>query len=470
MAPETIEALFRRFYWDPIAFCNEMFPEKERPREWQPEVIAAIITCPWIAIAACRKAGKTRLAAFIALWFLCTRANSLVLTIAPTWDQVKDGLWADIRHLWAASKLHGIFPSWEPLQTELKTHPLTPKWRAIGLTSDDVQNLEGRHPASGQPALIIFDESKGVPDVFFESIQGMLGEAGVQSRVLAIGTPGRPLGWFYRAFSRERHLWRTFKVRATDIPRLAKRAADRLERIKNPEDPFYRQQELAEFCGADEGVVIPFSRIEKAIGRKFEFSETWRKVASLDAAGEGQDESVLMFRHGPVILRGIAWDGWDEMKSAERVVKEMLRPDKGRPFIPNVFVYDKVGIGAGIGSRIKQLLKGTPIQVVGFRGGDPPRDREQYASLKAEEVFGLRERFITDVPDAYGEPGPHISIPDVPFLIEQLSAWTQDTTARDRTIVVDPDDSPDWADACMMSFAADRLGQSVKGITPSFLR
>lgn len=464
MSTESIQALFERYTWDPMAFCTDMFPEKERPREWQPEVINAIIKSPWIAVAACRKAGKTRLAAFIALWFLCTRANSLVLTIAPTWPQVKDSIWADIRHLWIVSKLPRIFPSWEPLHTEIKTHPLTPKWRAIGLTSDTVQNLEGRHPASGQPALIILDESKGIRDDFFESIQGMLGEAGVQSRLIAIGTPGLPMGWFYRAFARERHLWNQFKVKASDIPRLAGRAEERRKRV-GAEDPFYLQQEMAEFCGGDEGILIPFSRVEKAIGRVFAPQPTWRRIAALDIAGTGDDESVLTFRTGPMITKIESWQGWDPMKSASRVAESLAR------FDPEVFVYDDVGIGGPVGSRIRELVGNKRMQIVGFNAGKSPRDKERYANIKAEEAFVLRARFLADVPDINGVMGPDVGLPlNEPMVVEQLCSWTTDYNEKGRTKVIDPPDSPDHADSSLMNFAADRLGQSVRGVTPSFLQ
>jgi hypothetical protein len=464
---EEIRALVEGWYWNPLKFCADVFGEQ--PREWQPEVIASVIKNPWVAVAACRKAGKTRLAAYIVLWFLCTRANSLVLTIAPTWKQVVEALWADIKFLWINSKLPRIFPTWRILETEVKTHPLTPKWRAIGLTSDDVQNLEGRHPAAGQPALVILDEAKGVRDIFFESTMGMLGELGVESRLLAISTPGLPRGFFYRGFSRERHLWKQFKIAATEIPRLAARAEARRLRV-GADDSFYLQQEMAEFSGGDEGILIPFSRVEKAIGRRFLASPVWVHVAALDIAGEGDDDSVLTFRHGPVLTRAVAWQGWDPMKSAYRVA-DALRDWLATFAGPATFIYDEVGIGAGIGSRIRELVAGDGrLSVHGFNAGRTPRDKERYENLKAEEIFFLRERFLAEVPDANGELGPDVSIPDEPMLIEQLCSWVAGHSKRGKTIVIDPDDSPDYADSGLMNFAADRLGQSVRGITPSFLQ
>jgi len=448
----ALVTLFRRYQWDPLAFCMDMFPENERPREWQPEVLEAAKRSPWIAIAACRKAGKTRLAAFLVLWFLCTRANSLVITIAPVWSQVVQVLWADIRHLWAVSKLPRIFPTWQVLTHEIQTHPLTPKWRAYGLASNDVQNLEGRHPAAGQPTLVITDESKAIGDGFFDSLQGMLSEG--DSILLSIGTPGVPLGFFYRAFTKDRTLWNFVKrVRADEIPRLAKKCES--ERLRLGEsDPFFRQQWLAEFTGAEDGVVIPFQYVERAIGRKFDAHPTFKKILSLDVADGGADENVLTYRWGPVILRQESWQGVDPMQTASRVARAAA------DFGAQIVVVDEIGIGAGVRSRIRELLKESGILVFGFNASRSARDKERYANVKAEEVFFLRERFLND----------EISIPNIPLLIGQLCSWKTEFTAAGKTKIVDPDDSPDNADSCLMSFAADRLGAAVKGVTPSFLQ
>jgi hypothetical protein len=98
--------------------------------------------------------------------------------------------------------------------------------------------------------------------------------------------------------------------------------------------------------------------------------------------------------------------------------------------------------------------------VYGFNGGRSPRDKERFANVKAEEIFILRERFLHD----------DISIPNASQLIGELTSWTAEFTPTGKTRIVDPDDSPDFADSCMMAYAADRLGQSVRGVTPAFLQ
>jgi hypothetical protein len=155
-------------------------------------------------VAACRKAGKTRLAAYVVFWFLATRPQSLVVTTAPVWEQLAQTIWADLKHLWSRSLLPLIYPKWQLFTTEIRTGE--PKWRAIGVTSDRPENTEGRHAGDAGYVLVVLDESKGIEDSFFTSMMGMMGGHRKMNRLLAIGTPGGPSGWFYRAFAEDREL------------------------------------------------------------------------------------------------------------------------------------------------------------------------------------------------------------------------------------------------------------------------
>jgi hypothetical protein len=455
--PAAIERLFRRHLEDPVAFCFDMFPEGERPRPQQQEILAGVWENKQSLVVAHRGFGKSRTAAYALLAFLVPRANSLVMTLAPIWEQVTGGVWVDVRHLWAVSKLPRIFPSWEVLTHELKTNPLTPKWRAAGVAASDVQNTESKHPAEDCPALAIADECKQIGDEFRDSMDGMLKHP--ESRFFGIGTPGVPRGWFYRGFGTERHRYWTRRFPGNESPDPDVRAlvAQKIEDGK-ADDPFFRQQWMAEFTGAEDGALMPQLQVEQAIRRAMPKSSTWKKIAALDVAGDSiggtGDENVLTFRHGPVILKQINWSGRDEMETAAKTVGYL------REFQPDIFVYDSVGIGAGVGSRIRELMKGTNTLVLKFNGGTSPRDKEQFANLKTEEAFYLRARFIA------GE----ISIPDDPELVSQICSWTTKPTETGKTKLVDPADSPDKADSLLMAFAADRMGSSVVTMTPSFLR
>ncbi|HEX8851225.1 MAG TPA: hypothetical protein VF761_16995 [Gemmatimonadaceae bacterium] len=517
---DAVAGLLEKWYHDPVAFCHDVFPREEWPRPQQCEILDAIWRNPATVVAAHRGWGKSRTEAFAALAFICTRANSLVFTIAPRWDQVTQGVWVDIRHLWAVSKLPKIFPSWRVLTHEIQTHPLTPKWRAVGVAASEVQNIEGKHPAAGRPALVLGDECKAIPDEFRESVKGMLKHP--ESRFVGIGTPGIPFGWFYEAFTTRRRGYKTFQFRGDTSPDPEVRA--HVQKIGDDagwDDPFFRQQWLAEFTGADEGVIIPLKIVTPAIRRRLEFSPVWRKVMSVDPAGKGSDHTVVTYRLGPVTIKQKAWQGWDIIKSEREVIALILE------WKPERVIIDEGGLGEGVVSHVRDALKDTDIEIVGYRGGAKPHDKERYENRKAEDVHALRERYkegaefvekvhaelrgrllqLNPSPEAVtrtfdylhrltygsftpeqiaavrpGSPeaaaladeiaaklrkGPGISIPNEPNLIGQTCSWTADRSKANRTMVIDPDDSPDYADSDMMAYAADTFGSSLKGTTIS---
>ena len=446
--PITTEAVLARWRRDILAWCGDVL--FEQPREWQPAILAQVHANAWLAIAACRKAGKTRLAAIIALWWMSTRADSMVVTIAPVWSQVIQALWSEIRHIWVHSHLPVMFPAWKVLTHEIQTPHA--KWRAMGFTSADPANLEGRHAGDGG-ALVILDESKGINEDFFNSVQGMLDDTSVDSLLLAIGTPGPPIGWFYRAFSLDRPLWTVqAKIRSCDIPRLRHRHDKQLARL-GADNPWYRQQELAEFSGAGERTVIPLDAIERAINRKFQPDSTWTRHTGLDPAGGGEDESVLSHRWGPVLVEQRAWQGWPEMRTAAYSVQA------AREFGAADLTIDAPGIGNPIAGRCEELTGAGGLRIRRWNPGAAPRDREKYENAKAEQVFALRERFM----DA------EISIPNDAMLISQLAAWQWDTSARGKTKIIDPEDSPDYADSALVAFVADTLGGGVRGVSSRWI-
>lgn len=516
----AIAERLERWYHDPVAMCYDVLPRNERPRPQQQEILNAIWANPAVAFAAHRGYGKTRTLAFAGLCFLPTRANSLLFTLSPTWEQTLK-VWIDIRHLWAVSSLPRIFVNARILTHEWFMHPLAPKWRGLGQAASEVQNTEGNHPADGRPAMVLFDESKAIGDEFRDSVNGMLKHP--ESRFVAGGTPGIPHGWFYDAFATKRRQYKVFQYRGDQSPDPLVRA--HVEKIGNDvgwDDPFFRQQWLSEFTGADEGVIIPLKIVTPAIRRRLEFVPNWRRVMSVDPAGKGSDHTVVTYRLGPVTIKQRAWQGWDIIKS-EREVIALINEWK-----PERVIIDEGGLGEGVVSHVREAMKGTDIEVVGYRGGGKPHDRERYENRKAEDVHALRERYkegaefvekahaelrgrlmaatkatnddVTRALDylhrlTYGKysdeqiaavrpgtpeaaaiadeiaatlrRGPGISIPNEPNLIGQTCSWRADRSKANRTMVIDPADSPDYADSSMMSYAADTFGNSLKATTIS---
>jgi phage terminase large subunit len=147
---------------------------------WQTQqtIAKALIDTQFVYIPSCHASGKSFLAAHVALWFLFTHPNSIVVTTAPTGRQVRKVLWSEIRRAYtnAPVPLGG-----ELLQTELK---LDDKHYAFGFSTDQPTNFSGIH---ADWVLVIVDEATGIAADIWEGISGVL--ANQNTRLLAIGNP-----------------------------------------------------------------------------------------------------------------------------------------------------------------------------------------------------------------------------------------------------------------------------------------
>jgi hypothetical protein len=199
---------------------------------------------------------------------------------------------------------------------------------------------------------------------------------------------------------------------------------------------------MAEFASADAATLFRLSTVEAAVTRVFEPSPSWKRILALDPAGTGADESVLSFRHGPNLLKQEAWSGADPMLTVGRTVAAV------RDWGPSVLVVDECGLGSPILSRLREVLGGRGVRIVGFNSGHKAKDSERFANAKSEVAFQVRERF---------EKG-EISIPNDAELIAQLLSYRVETSSTGKTKTADPPDSPDRADSLLLAFAAEWRG------------
>ena len=160
---------------------------------------------------------------------------------------------------------------------------------------------------------------------------------------------------------------------------------------------------------------------------------------AVDVARFGTDQSVLLLASPTAVLHIEAHHGLDTMQLAGRVV------DAHRRWSPKRIVVDEIGVGAGVGDRLKEL--GLPV--AGINVGRPARQRKLFANLRAEGYWRLYELFSQDL----------LAIPNDPELAGQLSSLRYSYNSRGQLIIESKDDSrargipsPDKADAMMLAF------------------
>lgn len=173
----------------------------------QREIIEAVRDFSEVYVPSCHSSGKSFTAAHVALWFLFSHPNSVVVTTAPTGRQVKRILWQEIRKAYANANapLGGTI-----LKQELQ---IDDKWYAFGFSSDEPTNFSGLH---ADWVLFIVDEATGIDAEIWEAIDGVL--SGANTRLLAIGNPTDATSEFNKRIKQTGDEAKVIRITAFDTP------------------------------------------------------------------------------------------------------------------------------------------------------------------------------------------------------------------------------------------------------------
>ena len=171
---------------DPIYFATKVLGRNLWSKEV--EILEAIRDEREVAVRSCHASGKTYTAATAINWWLLSFPNSVVITTAPTFRQVKEILWREIKGAVAGKAL---YPSKAMLDTAIN---ISENWFALGLSTDRSDQFQGFHSAH---LLVVVDEASCVPPEIYEAIDGLSPE-----KILMIGNPLQNTGRFADSFKR----------------------------------------------------------------------------------------------------------------------------------------------------------------------------------------------------------------------------------------------------------------------------
>jgi len=438
-AIEATEVPFRKYEYDPIGFTLEVLGIQFLTDE-QKQIMRSVVENTDCNVKSCHGIGKTKTSALLALW--CVFAwGGLCVTTAPTKRQVIELLWGEIRLTHGANheKLGG-----ELGQTFLR---LSENWRAFGFTarSNDSNSFQGIHKPR---MLLILDEACGITKDISDAAKACL--TGDDNKILRVGNPiaaGTP-------FEAECNK-NSITVAAWTHPNVAwayQQDSDGIHRIKKELRPYLfgedgktvldrkdwgepaleAMRSHLEQCGAveirgaisvkwientarpeGEGSAFWVSRVEGEFPLDSDFSIIPRRyfimarakydemaqhhpeelAARLKLAkhrygldvGDGGDPHALSHwqknvcievKHQPTI-----GDELDTGRAAAMVLEAMATHGKGAVAV------DKIGVGAGA----LYVLKQAGVFATGIHWGKAASDPDQYANLKAEQFWVVRQ-------------------------------------------------------------------------------
>lgn len=419
---------------------------------YQTEILTNLTAKRRVCVRGPHGLGKSAIASWAVLAFASTREAAgldwKVVTTAGAWRQLEKYLWPEIRK-WT-SRMRGS--TWRDGQEILTLSLKLKRGEAFAVASDRPELVEGAH---ADEILYVLDEGKAISDPTWDAVEGAF-SAG-EAYVLALSTPGPPIGRFFSIHARRPGLedWWPRHVtleEAIAAGRISREWADARRRQWGETNPVYRNRVLGEFAEDEDGV-IPLAWIEAAVERW----NVWRDAGSpagrqtaigIDVGGGmGGDATVLARRCGDIVTSVEAYARGDEMVTAGRAAAAL---GSG-----GVAVVDGIGIGAGVVARLREQELPVVSFIAGARSETFDRSGELgFENRRAEAWWGMRERLDPAT-------GSKVALPDDDELIGELAAPRWKPTSRGRVLVESKDEirkrigrSTDRADAVVMAFAS----------------
>jgi phage terminase large subunit len=438
---------FERYHNDPVAFAIEVLGFE--PWSRQVEVLNALARTDFVSVPAGRAVGKSRLDAAAALWFVCTRgAGSRVICTAPTYKQVQQILWEEIRTLHASAKVAIRGEVAKMASTGARTAEGA---QILGLTAEKPEAFQG---IRAREMLVIADEASGIEDEIFHVIDGNTAGG---AKLLLTGNPTRARGYFRESFKSPR--FTTIRIPSTESPNVVEgrnivrglATRDWLEERKREwgeDSPLYKIHVLGEVVEAQEGQLFTAEMIAAAESRWNETPATGRLVLAIDPAGASGDgdESAFSARRGKKVLKIHARRGLDEqghLIEALGYLATFRGDSQERPLI----VIDRDGyVGAKVYAHLAayQSTHEDSFELYGVRSGERARRKPLvYDRVRDELWFNL----VDAIRDG-------LTFPSDLKLSRELSEIKADVHISGRSKITPKDDlrallgrSPDRADS-----------------------
>jgi hypothetical protein len=493
-----------------------------RPWDKQLEIALAVRDYRETAVFSCHAAGKTWVASKIALWFMFSYPGSIVITTAPTYRQVKDLLWREIR----TSFDRAIF---KPVKKANTTNlNFATDWYSIGLSTNDPDKFQGYHATSGH-LLVIADESAGIEELIFEAVDAVLTTP--DTRLLMIGNPTSSSGRFYKAFRQPGV--KKIQIKAWDTPNFvhnnikspedlcaiydppADMSEEDLQKWQEPqlphpnprllspvaahqmihkfgiESPWFQSRVEAIFPDQGEDTLIPLSWIERAMTKKRREGD-WELVGpptesepagekkwiegitrgdpriGVDPARFGDDRTVILYREGHNVRDVRAYRKENTIQTADRV-KYNLRQHNIRSN-GRVAVDGGGGYGGGVVDNLvawlddpEQINEGYRVPVSEVMVAKPPTHDPygRFYNLRAQLYWELRTLFEENkiaIPDTALGEELANELSQIKFVVMPGGKIKIEEKAEMKKRLLR---SPDLADALMISYATPTLSEFV---------
>ena len=378
----------------------------------------------------------------------------MVVTTAPSLDQVHAILWEEIRGLHDRASLPGVVQR-------------TDRWlvdgRLVGMgrkppdySESAFQGIHRRH------VLVILDEACGIPAWLWTAVETIT--TGDQCRILAIGNPDDPNSHFRRLCGGTPG-WQSYKISCFDSPNFTgEEIPEKLRELLTGErwvedrkaewgedNPLYIAKVLGEFPTDHPWSVVRLTDIYACrldIPAPRAQHELLPVELGVDVGG-GTDETVVRERRG--MVAGREWrEHSDKPDTISRLILHALR-ETGATSVK----IDSIGVGAGVVGEMKNLkaMGAHFAKIYGVNVSERATAPDKYFNLRSQLWWECGRLAAED--RAFDLSRMENGDNTVAQLLE--SRYSHDTKGR---VKVEPKDdirtrlgrSPDSADALLLAY------------------
>jgi hypothetical protein len=418
----------------------------------QIEIANSLIANKKTAVKSCHASGKSFTASVVIAWWVDTRIelDAIVVSTAPTYEQVNKILWEYLRTLSAKYDLPGKIT-------------MDDEWKDVGgrivgfgrKPSDTNQHgFQGIHRRQG--VLAVLDEACGIAESLWTGVATIT--TGKNDRILAIANPDDPASELGKIFADDDNGWSKITISAFDTPNftgeyLPEDAKDGLispewveekKREWGEDSARYMSKVLGEFPGQGINTLFSQKTLANAINTTLRPDPESKPKLGCDIARFGADYTVLYSWHDGVLRLVDKWGKKDTVETAERIVEWAIKLGVDEVRI------DGVGIGAGVYDQVTRLAI-SRWETIGLVGNAASPDLDKWANYRAYAYDTLREKMATGHIDMeYGDKS----------LKEELEGIQYKFSPRGAVQIESKDDmirrgvkSPDFADAAMYACA-----------------
>lgn len=351
----------------------------------QREIAASIEQNKRTAVQSAHGIGKSFLAATLASWWVDTHdpAETMVVTTAPSMDQVHAILWEEIRGLHDRAGLPGVVQR-------------TDRWlvggRQVGMGRKPPDYSESAFQGIHRKyVLVILDEACGIPQSLWTAVETIT--TGPHCRILAIGNPDDPNSHFKR-ICQGTPGWTSFKISCFDSPNFTGEEvppglSDLLTSVEwasdraaewGEDNPLYIAKVLGEFPSDHPWGIV---RMGDLYACRLEAPRAAAELLPVELGvdvGGGGDMTVVRERRG---MR--AGREWQEKSDKPESISRLLLHCIKQTGATNVKI-DSIGVGSGVVGEMRNLreLGAHRARIHGVNVSEKASDPDKYYNLRSQ--------------------------------------------------------------------------------------